>query len=122
MQIMKGRKPRSENNEGPNLEERKRIPVWLTEHLLREGEMGEGGVSDAISRWLLLNYKLTHVKQNLSQNNFSKQAFCARVLPFLLKRYIELRRLFKENCEKRLLFLYIYSVITQTKRLAASFL
>lgn len=43
MQIVKGRKPRSENNEGPNLEERKRIPVWLTEHLLREGEMGEVG-------------------------------------------------------------------------------
>lgn len=43
MQIMKGRKPRSENNEGPNLEERKRIPVWLTEHLLRAGEMGEVG-------------------------------------------------------------------------------
>lgn len=80
-------------------------------------------MSDSISRWLLLNYKLTHVKQNLSQNNFSKQAFCARVLPFLLKRYIELRRLFKENCGKRLLFfIYIYSVITQTKRLAASFL
>lgn len=35
---MEGRKPQLENNEGPNLEERKRIPVRLTEHLLRAGE------------------------------------------------------------------------------------
>lgn len=47
MQIMKGKKPQSENNEGPNLEERKRIPVWLTEHLLSRRNGGGGGVGGA---------------------------------------------------------------------------
>lgn len=82
----------------------------------RRNGRGGGGV-----RCYKLNYKLTHVKQNLSQNNFSKQAFRARVPPFLLKRYIELRRLFEENCEKRLLFFskntFSYHADKETRRI-----
>lgn len=85
----------------------------------RRNGRGGGGVSDAISRWLLLNYKLTHIKQNLSQNNFSKQAFCACVLPFLLKRSscgVSLRKTVKSVC---FFYIYIFSYHTdkETRRI-----